>query len=175
MRKIKRLAINVSQKWINYGIEGNSRRCMIKEAVHEAYPKLKNIRASRDYLRATDPERNVIYTFPMSATGRTMLLLFDEGNRAAIRPFTLHLSRPIIRKRVAKVHQGKKETTHRIKGREYSKVRSSQDNAKKHLGAVPARLEKDRVFGEKLWTAELRKLREDLGIQLVSPVGTSPA
>ena len=163
MRELKQLVVPISETWIDWGIEGQSRRCMIAEATKEKYPKLKNIRATRDYLRATDPKRNVIYTFPMSAHARTMLLLFDEGNRAALKPFVVRLRKPIIRERVKRVYQGK-DTVNRKKGREYNSPVAGQRAAKNHLGALPQRSRVDRVFGEKLYGGELAKLRESLGV-----------
>jgi hypothetical protein len=165
MKQIKKLVVPVSQENIDWGIEGNSRRCMIKKAVEEKFPELKHIRVTRDYVRATDPERDVIYTFPMSAFGRSMLLLFDEGNRVALKPFALHLRRPIIRKRLKM--PGSATNKKQIVGRTYSTTKSTEGAAKKHLGAVPAshlKAERDRVFGAKVWTVELQKLR--LGIPL---------
>ena len=124
---------------------------MIKEAIKRDHPELERIWVDKEQVRLTDPGANVIYTFQMAALGKAVMLVWDNGEM--VQPFDLWLRNPVVRERVAK------------NGTQAPKANES--HAKKHLGPIlrPKTKEaralrgRDRIFGQKLWTTELAKVR----------------
>jgi hypothetical protein len=156
LRLLKVLGVSVGQEEIDNAHIANSRKCMIHRSIEREYPTLKNIVVDKHQVRCTDPDRNVIYTFPMAPLARVAIEKWDSGE--PVPPFSFKLRHPIIRDRV--------------KRGGVMRPKSSQDAAVKSLGAVrrPKTAEsramagRDRVFGAKLWTAELAKVRELLAV-----------
>jgi hypothetical protein len=158
-KRFKIMKVSVTSKEIDDAIRCKTNKCMIHEAIKRDHPNFKRIHVDKNQVRFTDTATNLIYTFPMSAFGRTMMLLWDDGTK--VNPFPLWLRNPIVREKV------------NIGG----VLRPKNSNAKKHLGPIPKALTKeqsrqrggrDRIFGQKLWTDELAKLRDVLNL---APVG----
>jgi hypothetical protein len=153
MRPIKRLTVKVNQEEIENAMRANSKKCMIQQSIERDYPILENISVDRNLVRATDPERNVIYTFDIAALAKAAILKWDSGE--SIGPFSFTLRHPVVRERV-KRKDG------------YMRPKHKEDAAKRSRGAVPRPKTKegrvmsgrDRVFGAKLWQDELEKLRK---------------
>jgi hypothetical protein len=153
-KRIKRLKIAITQKEIDESVRGNSNKCMIRDSLKRDHPDFKALWVDKNQVRFTDPKLNVIYTFQMSPVGRVMLLKWDSGE--TIVPFDVWLANPVVRERQLKG------------GRQ--KPKAGESHSLKHRGPVPrpktkeARLQsgRDRVFGQKLWEAELAKTREYL-------------
>lgn len=153
-KHIKRLHVVVTQKEIDQAKHAKSDHCMIQHSLKRMRPEFEKIWVDKNQVRFTDPKANVIYTFQMAPRGRVMILKWDAGEE--VKPFDVWLRNPIVRER--KLSGG------------YMRPKSGQDHSTKHLGAVPQpktkegrrRTGRDRIFGQKLWTDELQKVREDL-------------
>lgn len=153
-KRVKRLKICVTQREIDGAVKGNSRKCMIQESIKRDHPEFKNIWVDKNQVRFTDPKANVIYTGDMPALGRANLLMFDAGEE--LKPFDVWVRNVVCRERELK------------KG--VNRAKAGEQRAKNHRGPIPIPLTKearrirgrDRIFGQKLWTDELDKLRRTL-------------
>jgi hypothetical protein len=158
---IKRLRIVVTLHDIESAIRAKSNKCMIHQAIKRDHPEFRAILVELKHVRFTDPRTNSIYTFPMSPIGRAMLYKWDQGENIA--PFDIWLSEPVVRARV--IRRGRKVPA------------AGRDRATRSTGAIPrartkeaaARIGRDRIFGQKLWTKELQKLRSALEIKAPAP------
>lgn len=154
-KQIKRLKIAVTQKEIDESVQAKSNKCMIQESIKRMFPKFINVWVDKNQVRFTDPNSNLIYTWELSPFAKVMLLKWDDGE--TISPFDVWLKNPIVRER-------------KLDKKGFMRAKSSEQSAKTHRGAIPQPLTKearrlrgrDRVYGQKLWTAELEKLRQVL-------------
>jgi hypothetical protein len=165
MKQIKRLKPTITNEDINGAVKGKSNKCMIQHAIKRDYPDLQNIYVDKFFVRVTDPKANAILTFNMSAFGRVQLLKFDAGEN--VEPFKLRLTKPVVRFRTRKNLKGS------------AKPASAEDSVGRAKLGGPIRTPKtpmgrrlvgrDRVFGQRLFTDELRKLRESLEVKSAEP------
>jgi hypothetical protein len=152
-KQFKRVKISVTQEEIDQAAKANSHKCMVHQAIRRDHPQWKNVWVDKNQIRFTDPDANVIYTFQMSALGKTMILLWDAGEK--VQPFDMWLRNPVVRER-------------RLNSNGMLKPKGQEDSAREHLGPVRrprtkrerALSGKDRVYGAKLWTDELNKVRK---------------
>lgn len=159
LRLLKSMRVTVGQTEIDHAIRANSRKCMIHQSIERDYPSLKNIVVDKNQVRATDPDRNVIYTFDQAPLAKAALLKWDAGE--TLPPFSFILRHPVVRQRIK---------------RNDGRMGTSNDRAARNLGAVPtpktpasrAMAGRDRVFGAKLWETELTKLRTLLATPAVA-------
>jgi hypothetical protein len=157
LRPLKVMTVDVRQENVDTAIRGKSTKCMIVQAIERAYPTLTRIVVQKNDVRVTDPDRNVIYTFDMAPLARAAILKWDMGEQ--VEPFAFKLRHPIIRTRMKKQHTGHMGT-------------AGNKPATRHLGVLRhpktaesrAMMGRDRVFGAKLWTSELEKLRRLVGV-----------
>jgi hypothetical protein len=153
----KRFKIDIKQEDIDEALTQKSRKCMFARSIARDYPEFSNISVDKEHVRVTDSEKNAIITLDMSPHGRTAMLFWDSGEK--IKPLHTWLKVTAIRERV-------------LRKDGYPAPKSSQDSVKKHHGPVPnfknaeqrAMAGRDRVFGAKLWTVELNKLRAFFGV-----------
>lgn len=169
MRQIKQLKVKVNQEEIDNAIRGNSRNCMYVKSIERQYPALKRVFADKHHVRFTDPKRNLIYTFDMPPQGRAQLLLFDEG--APMNSFGINLKNPTIRTRVLR-NDASEKSGRKLRAVTPDDRKADADTAVRSQGPVLTPKTKmgrairgvDRVYGAKLFSEELKKLRTTLGV-----------
>jgi len=162
---MKQLKVNITQENIDNAVEANSKRCMIADAIIRDYgKKLKNVVVDREVAAMSDRKTGTRYTFRLTPLGRASLLLFDDGQKP--KPFTMTLRRPVIRHRLpGSPTQGEIRSGRKVRPLD-------GDGPSPHIGAVPLLRSKtgrvstgrDRFFGKKVFTNELVRMREQLGI-----------
>lgn len=153
---IKKLRVRVTQEDIDEAIRAKSSKCMIQRAFERDHPQYKNVLVDKNQIRFNDKKLNVIYTCDQPVRGRVMLLKWDSAE--TVKPWDMWLRYFTIRERI--LRQGR------------NSPKTSEDSFEKHSGVVPRaktkkarqQLGRDRVFGAKLWTEELAKVRADLGV-----------
>ena len=165
MKQIKQLKVEVTQKEIDEAQVANSQKCMVHEAIARKHPALKRIWVDKNQVRFTDPKQNVIYTFDMPALGKANILLWDEGT--PIKPFSVTLRNPVVRTRVMR-NDSTEKSGRKLRAVTADGRNKHADTAARGHGPVPksgnkkgrAMRGRDRVFGQKLWSDELTKLRQ---------------
>ena len=95
--RLKILKVPVRQEQIEGSVRGKTNKCMIHDAIKRDHPEFKALYVDKNQVRFTDPKANVIYTFPMSAFGKTMMLVWDDGGE--IKPYDIWLRNPVVRER----------------------------------------------------------------------------
>ena len=146
------MGVAVGQEEIEKAHRANSKKCMIVRSIERDYPTLTRIVVQKNDVRVTDPDRNVIYTFDMAPLARAAILKWDMGE--PVEPFTFKLRHPVIRERMIKKHTGHMGTAG-------NKPATRSLGVLRHPKTAESRamMGRDRVFGAKLWTTELAKLR----------------
>ena len=150
----KRLKIVVTEEEIQAAILGRTDKCMIHQAIKRDYPNFERISVDKNQVRVTDPEANVILTFAMSPFGKAQILMWDAGEE--VKPFELWLRSPVIRERKLDKDGNLKPKGPTDSSRTHGAIRRPRTPQSRAMSG------RDRILGQKLWSDELRKLRESL-------------
>jgi hypothetical protein len=86
-----RLAFEVTAEHIAAGVRRHSSRCMVAQALSEAYPGFTGVTADVQTVRATDPVRQLRYIYLTPPEAALPIIQFDEG--VVPRPFSVLLRR----------------------------------------------------------------------------------
>lgn len=117
---MKQLKVRVTSSNINYAKKGDSRRCMIANALQEVIPNAKFIIVDAQSIRYTDPKTHMRHVYLTPANAQRALIAFDKG--ATVKPFAFSASTGYIR--LSRVKQGAvNRTVKRVKNTSTRKKR----------------------------------------------------
>lgn len=133
------MKICVAKSHIDNGVERDSHRCMIADAIKEKCPRAQYILVDLQSIRFSDPDKGLRYTYLTPPTAQSALLRFDAGDKA-IRPFDFRLTKPATREMG---WQGQRSKGASRKGRKYRRTGKAR----------PIVAYKEREFGLRKFTA----------------------
>lgn len=99
---MKQLKVRVTSGNISYAKKGDSRRCMIANALQQVIPNAKYIIVDAQSIRYTDPKTHMRHVYLTPANAQRALIAFDKG--ATVKPFQFAASTGYVR--LSRVKQG---------------------------------------------------------------------
>lgn len=162
------LTVHVTPEIIERGVRGNSKTCMIAEAIKEAFPNARVVSVDVQTCRFTDPTRGLRYTYLTPRAGQKPLLDFDEGINP--QPFTLTLKNAHVT--AAQIRKAATDKTAKVKSNAAARLPAKKTTRLTKDGAViavggraPAQMRTQRRFGLKAF------VRGDGSTQVAPPPG----
>lgn len=144
------MRIKTSKQNIDGAVRGNSRHCMIADAIAEQVPNAKQVIVDAQSIRWTDKEKGVRYTFMTPPEAQKQLIRFDAGK--VVEPFVVEIGEPVLVKSVHVDNNGKRHKTREQKRKASAKtsrqVREAQIELGKRRYATAKREFGLRVFDE---------------------------
>jgi hypothetical protein len=140
------MRVRVTEKHITSGVQRNSQRCMIADAIKSACPKAQFVMVDLQTIRFSDPRKRKRLFYLTPAIAQQNLLKFDQGKQ--VKPFAFTLadpvrSRPMLTERRSTPAQ---TASARKSDKTYRKNKKRADYA--YLAANRARNhQKEREFG----------------------------
>jgi hypothetical protein len=83
------MTIQVTREHIDNAVRRDSHRCMIADAIRDAFPAAQYILVDLQSIRWTDPEAKERYAYFTPPLAQRALLRFDQGK--PVQPFTFRL------------------------------------------------------------------------------------
>jgi hypothetical protein len=81
LHRVPRLDFMVLERHMDEAQKNHSVKCMVAEALKEAYPHFSNVKVDIHYMRFTDAEREERYIVPTPVPVGVVLYKWDEGVR----------------------------------------------------------------------------------------------
>lgn len=120
-----KIDIVIDAKRINDACNCTVDKCLIREAIAEAYPHLTNIIVDTQTIAATDPEQNLRFTWLTPRFATWCIIEIDQGVHP--NPFLLRLRKPIRITRSGGKHRHltreQARSVHASRQREYRKIK----------------------------------------------------
>lgn len=89
--KSPRLEITIDPDHLRNAIERNSGHCLISDAISAQVPWAAGVSTDLQTIRITHRERGLRYAYLTPRSCQIALLMFDQGRRKELRPFTFRL------------------------------------------------------------------------------------
>lgn len=88
------MKVKIDREYIDGAIKGNSRHCMIADAIAAQVPYAKNVIVDVQSIRWTDPETEMRYTYLTPPEAQKQLVRFDAGKK--VEPFVIDIGQPTL-------------------------------------------------------------------------------
>lgn len=89
------MKVKISKKHIEEAVRGNSRHCMIADAIREQFgDEVKQVIVDAQSIRWTDPVKDLRYTYMTPPEAQAKLIAFDAGKE--VQPFTIEIGKPVL-------------------------------------------------------------------------------
>jgi hypothetical protein len=92
----KQIKIEVTEADFLRAVPRNSGHCAISDAIRRQVPDATAITTDLQSIRWTNRKKGERYIYFTPRTGQLALINFDQGEREALQPFTLHLRNPHV-------------------------------------------------------------------------------